>query len=82
MVQHLRRRFWIEAGLGLITAGLVLVSAFSREWIEILFRVDPDQGSGSLEWAIVGVAIAMTLTFSILARLEWRRAKVPAASSA
>ena len=67
------RRFWIEAGLAAITAILLVVTLVSREWIEIVFGVDPDGGDGSLEWVIVGVLLAASLIFSAMARAEWRR---------
>ena len=74
MSRTVRIRFWIEAGLALLTAGLFVLTLISREWIELLFRVDPDGGDGSLEWVIVAVLLVATAVFSWLARVEWRRA--------
>jgi len=45
-----------------------------RDWIEIVFKVDPDHGNGSLEWVIVAGALVFALVFSISAGREWRRA--------
>ena len=73
MVGTPRARFWVEAGLAALTAILLVVTLISREWIEAVFKVDPDGGDGSLEWAIVAVLLATTLMFSLLARAEWRR---------
>ncbi|HEU4426506.1 MAG TPA: ABC transporter permease [Pilimelia sp.] len=70
----LPKRFWIEAALAATTAILAIVTLISREWIEIVFHVDPDQGSGLLEWAIVIALGSATLLFSLLARAEWRHA--------
>ena len=53
----------------------LLLTLVTREWIELLFRVDPDHGSGSLEWLVVVAALVATVTFSVLARLEWQRAQ-------
>jgi hypothetical protein len=73
MVGKTRARFWIEAGLAALTAILFVVTLISREWIEEIFKVDPDGGDGSLEWAIVAALAATSLTLSLLARAEWRR---------
>ena len=75
MNQKLTRRFRIEAGLAVFSALLLLLTLISREWIEIVFGVDPDAGSGALEWALVAVSLASTVTFSTLARIEWRRSR-------
>ncbi len=66
-------RFWLEAGLAAVSAVLLLATLLWRDWIEIVLRVDPDHGSGSLEWSIVAVTALAAITFSILARVEWRR---------
>jgi hypothetical protein len=76
MNQRPRRRFWVEAGLGALSAGLFVLTLFVPDWIEAVFRVDPDQHSGSLEWAIVAVLLSMTVVSSLLARREWRRPAV------
>ncbi len=73
MKNSLRMRFWLEAGVGSVTAILFVVTLFWRDWIEIIFNVDPDQGNGLLEWSIVGSLLAATLILFFLARYEWRR---------
>ena len=72
----------IELGLAALTGIMTIVTLISREWIEILFGVDPDNGSGALEWLIVGILAAATLIFGLLARQEWRRPQtLPALST-
>jgi hypothetical protein len=79
MKKGLRLWFYPEAMLGTITGVLLVVTLFSRDWIEAVFRVDPDQGSGALEWGIVAGLLVVTLAMTLLARYEWRRASVVAA---
>jgi hypothetical protein len=68
-----RMRFWVEVGLGVTSTLLLLLTLVTREWIELLFGVDPDGGSGALEWLIVACLVVMTLVFGALARRERRR---------
>jgi hypothetical protein len=65
-----------EVGLATATGILAVVTLISREWIEIVFGVDPDHGSGAAEWLIVGALAAVTLFLGLLARSEWRRPHV------
>jgi len=69
-----RSRFWVETAFGSLAGLLAVVTVFSREWLEVLFGVDPDGGSGALEWTIVAVLAALALAFGLAARGELRRA--------
>lgn len=81
MKRRVRQRFWVETVLAVTTGVLAVVTLISREWIEIVFGVDPDGGSGSLEWAIVVALLFTTGVAGVLARMEFRRGPEPAGSS-
>ncbi len=66
-------RFSIEAGFAALSATLGVLTLFVPDWIEAVFRVDPDQHSGSLEWLITAALLATTVVSILLARREWRR---------
>jgi hypothetical protein len=71
-----RRLLLAEIGLAMATGVLAIFTLISQEWIEIVFGVDPDHGSGVVEWLIVVALAAATLTFGLLARAEWRKPRV------
>jgi hypothetical protein len=66
--------FRIEATFAVATGLLAVVTAAWPDWIEIASGWDPDQHSGSLEWAIVGVLLVVSLSLAALARRELRLA--------
>ena len=72
---QMRTRFRIEVGLSVLSLFLFMLTLVWREWIEGIFRVDPDSGSGSLEWAIAGALLVTAMLFGLLARVNWRRLK-------
>jgi len=67
-----RHRFWTELALGIASAVATIVTLVAKDWIEIVFRVDPDQHNGSLEWLIVLAFAASTLLLLAAAVREWR----------
>ena len=71
-------RFWVEAGLGLASTVFALLILAWKDWVEIVFKVDPDHHSGSLEWIIVAVAVVTVITFAA-SRIEWRKAATASA---
>jgi hypothetical protein len=75
MPNMLRRRFWLESTLAVVSALLFFLTLFTREWVEIIFHVDPDSGSGAFEWMIVVLAATASVASFLLARVEWRRAR-------
>lgn len=79
MRKALRPLFWLETGMALITGILFVITLVWRDWIELVFGVDPDKGNGSLEWLIVGALLVVTLALFTLASFEWRRARIAAA---
>jgi hypothetical protein len=66
--------------LAVVCGFLLLLTLIWRDWIEEAFGVDPDGGSGALEWAIViGLALALVVC-GALARTELRRSGATAGS--
>jgi hypothetical protein len=74
MKQGLRKRFWLELMLAGAAGVLAVVTLIQRDWIELVFGVDPDNHSGSLEWLIVIVLLASSVISTFFALYEWRRA--------
>jgi hypothetical protein len=74
--RNVRIRFWVEAALATFSGVFFLLTLLWKDWIEIIFGVDPDHHSGSLEWLIVSVALLATIAFAVLARLDWRRLNI------
>ena len=73
-MRSLRGRFWVEMALTAISIALLVVTLAWREWIEIVFKVEPDHGSGTLGWVVVVGALVFAVTFSISAGRGWGRA--------
>jgi hypothetical protein len=70
-----RVRFLLELASGLLGAVLFVVTLITREWIELLFGVDPDNGSGTLELAIAVGLLSVSVVSGLLAVHELRRAR-------
>jgi len=78
MRNPLRRRFWLETGLAIVTGIMFVITLIRRDWIELIFNIDPDQGNGSLERLLVGALLVVTISLFALATYEWRRTRVTA----
>ncbi len=67
--------FYVELLLSLAALVVALVTLVWNDWIELVLKVDPDAGNGSLEKAIVVVLIGAAIVCAWLARLEWQHAR-------
>jgi hypothetical protein len=79
MSDGIRVRFWFESSLACLTTLLAVVTVVHRTWIESVFGIDPDQGSGAAEWLIVLAALAIAVSAAYFARQEWRHRQTSAA---
>ena len=75
MRNALRRRFWLETTMAIVTGIVFVITLVRNDWIEIVFGVDPDGNNGSLEKLIVVVLLVVTITLFALASYEWRKAR-------
>jgi hypothetical protein len=73
--------FWAEATLAGAAGFLAVLTLITREWIELVFGVDPDHGNGWVEWSTVIGAAAAAGLLTLLARHERRRLR-PAVEAA
>jgi hypothetical protein len=72
--QYVGWRFRVEAALAVLSGVLAAATLVWSDWLEIVFGVDPDHHSGSLEWMIVAIAATVSVGLVALARRDWRRA--------
>jgi hypothetical protein len=49
---------------------------FWRDWNEAIFGVDPDRGSGALEWGVVFGLLGISLIVGLIANRDWHRHRV------
>lgn len=68
----MRLRFWAETIIAAACAVLAAVTAAWPQWIELVFRVDPDHGSGGAEWALVAAFAAAAILAATAASSEWQ----------
>jgi hypothetical protein len=56
-----KSRFVVGSGAAIVGSLLALVTVFLRhDWIEIVLSIDPDGGSGSVEWlTLAGLALVI-----------------------
>ena len=54
-------RMIVEFLLAAVFVVLAVVTWFMPQWIEAVFNVDPDRGSGVLEWVIVATLGVLAL---------------------
>jgi hypothetical protein len=72
MAKRLRIRITIETGLAIVSFLLAMLTLVSDTWIETVTGLEPDEGSGAVEWGIVIVFAAAAV---ILSALAWRDAR-------
>lgn len=75
---HATGRFVVEVNAAIGAALLLVVTLIWQDWIEVVFRVDPDRGNGALEWAIVAASTVASVAFALRARRTWRHAHAAA----
>jgi hypothetical protein len=63
-----------ESAIALLTGSLGVVTLFWHDWIEALTGWDPDHHSGTAEWLIVAVLLAVSVVMGLAARRSWRLA--------
>ena len=57
---------------------LAFLTLIVQDWIEVVFRVDPDAHSGTAEWLIVLLLGAGVVVSTLMAGYEWRRTSTAA----
>jgi len=68
-----RMRVRVEALLTAVSAALFGLTLAVPDWIEEVFEVAPDAGSGETEWLLVAALLAVTVGLAALTLVEWLR---------
>jgi hypothetical protein len=75
-----RWRLWIQALLCLAGLALALLTAVAPSWIEDVLGIDPDGGSGLVEWLVVLLFASAGMAFGIRAGRGLRGSGPPVSS--
>ncbi|MDQ3935006.1 MAG: ABC transporter permease [Actinomycetota bacterium] len=70
---RLRTRSLIETALATASAALFALTLVFPEWIEATTGLDPDGGSGALEFAIAAALLLVAVGSALLARRGHRQ---------
>jgi hypothetical protein len=71
-------RFWLESVRGFVALVLAVLTVFVPDWIEVVLRINPDHGDGSLERMVVFGLAAISVGLAVAARHEWQRFRLAA----
>jgi len=69
----LQRRLHLEMRLAYLSAAMGVLTVLWNDWIEVAFHIDPDNGSGALEWGLVAIFVAASVVLATVARRDRRR---------
>jgi hypothetical protein len=72
LMPRLRRRFWVELCTAVAALLFLAAAIIDSAWIESLTGLDPDAGSGALEWLLAVLVAGVAVGSSLLARAELR----------
>jgi hypothetical protein len=67
--------FWVELTAAVVAVLMLAAVVVEPTWLEAVFGVDPDAGSGAVEWWYAGLAAAVAGGSSLFARAELRRSR-------
>jgi hypothetical protein len=70
----------IEIALAVAAGVMGLLAIVWPEWIELVFGIDPDGGSGALEWGLAAILFTLAVTAGAMAARGARRVRRPADS--
>jgi hypothetical protein len=73
--RQLRAWSWVDVCAAVASVLVLAVTAIYPTWIESVFGLDPDAGSGAVEWWIAALAVGVAVGSSLLARAELRRGR-------
>lgn len=63
------------AGVAATLSVLAALTAFHPNWIELVFGIDLDAGSGWLEWTLIVVLALIALASATVAWRKWNDAR-------
>ena len=71
MERRLKTRLRVESILAVISAGLFVLTLINAEWIEALTGLEPDAGSGALEFLIAAAFLVAAVVTALMARRDY-----------
>lgn len=68
-----QRLYRLEVAFAVIAGALCVVTVALPNWIEVLFRVDPDHHDGVVEWLVAGALVLISIAASVSGRQHRRQ---------